>query len=393
MLENKNILFLTHSYANFQKDQIELLAPHFNKVYVLVRYKPIAEISNYIHYIEAKNHTYKNQFDLNSKPANVAVLAVPLWYLPFDFFYKRLGNYHLRIAKNIIRKHKITFDIIHAHFLWTAGYVAVKLKEMYNIPIVITGHGEDIYDYPFRNKFYMENIKYIIDHSNYLITVSKSNYVCIQKININKTAIIIPNGFKTELFYPKSQEECRNKLKIPKNKKIILNVGNLVLLKGTKYLIDAVKILSNKYPDILCIIIGEGGLRNSLQKQITKLNLQNNIKLIGAIRHEEISDWMNACDIFALPSIRESFGVVQIEAMACGKPVVATINGGSEEIITSEDVGFLCEKENAIDLAEKLEMALNKNWVKEKILKHAQNYTWERAVKEILNVYVNLMKP
>lgn len=390
MLENKNILFLTHSYANFQKDQIELLAPHFNKVYVLVRYKPIAEISNYIHYIAAKNHTYKNQFDLNSKPANVTVLAVPLWYLPFDFFYKRLGNYHLRIAKNIIRKHKITFDIIHAHFTWTAGYVGSKLKEIYNVPIVLTVH-EDNNTLQKELNYQWNNISFALKKANVIIRVNKNTIPVLLKYN--KTILHIANGFTSSLFYEKNLVKAREELELPKDKKIITTIGWLDEQKGQKHLISAINLLLNKRKDILCFVIGIGPLFNSLQKQIISLSLQNNVILKGRIKHNDLVNWLNASNLFVLPSLSESFGVVQIEAMACGKPVVATINGGSEEIITSEDVGFLCEKENAIDLAEKLEMALNKNWVKEKILKHAQNYTWERAVKEILNVYVNLMKP
>ncbi|MBE9593771.1 MAG: glycosyltransferase, partial [Proteobacteria bacterium] len=93
------------------------------------------------------------------------------------------------------------------------------------------------------------------------------------------------------------------------------------------------------------------------------------------------------CDVFVLPSLRESFGVVQIEAMACGKPIVATRNGGSEEIITSEDYGLLCGPANPEELAEKILIALDKEWDGEKIRGYAERFRWENIVKEIVKVY------
>lgn len=108
--------------------------------------------------------------------------------------------------------------------------------------------------------------------------------------------------------------------------------------------------------------------------------------------HDEIPLWMNACDLFVLPSLRESFGVVQIEAMACGKPVVATRNGGSEEIITSEEYGLLVEPGDSEELAEKILMALDRKWDREAILKYAERYTWESISKEIMEIYYQILK-
>ena len=99
---------------------------------------------------------------------------------------------------------------------------------------------------------------------------------------------------------------------------------------------------------------------------------------------------MNACDIFVLPSLSESFGIVQVEALACGKPVVATRNGGSEEIIISEEYGYLVETRNAMQLAEKIIQALDKNWNEKVIREYASNFTWEKISKEIVSIYDDL---
>ena len=112
--------------------------------------------------------------------------------------------------------------------------------------------------------------------------------------------------------------------------------------------------------------------------------------LAGGRPYDEIPLWMNACDVFALPSLRESFGVVQIEAMACGKPVVATKNGGSEEIVTSDDYGLLVEPANPEDLAKKILVALDREWNREAVLANAKQYTWECVVKDVMKVYRSL---
>ena len=167
-------------------------------------------------------------------------------------------------------------------------------------------------------------------------------------------------------------------------------MGNLELIKGHKYLIEAIESVIRRRKDVLCLIVGNGELKNELEKQIKWLELNEYVKLVGTKPHDKIPFWMNACDVFVLPSLRESFGIVQIEAMACGKPVVATYNGGSEEIVTSEDCGFLVEPANPKELAEKILIALDKEWDNEKIRKHAEMFRWIDIAKEIIMVYIKL---
>lgn len=113
--------------------------------------------------------------------------------------------------------------------------------------------------------------------------------------------------------------------------------------------------------------------------------------LAGGKPHSEISLWMNACDLFVLPSLRESFGIVQIEAMACGKPVVATRNGGSEELIKNGVNGLLVEPGNAYDMAEKIKISLEKDWNNNEIVSYANNFKWDKVCQKILNIYTELM--
>jgi len=210
--------------------------------------------------------------------------------------------------------------------------------------------------------------------------------------NVNNNSVCIPNGFDKKKFYPLNKEVCRDKLNLPKNKKIIFSLSNLIERKGYKYSIESISRVIKKKKDILYLIGGSGPLKDKLQKQIVDSNLQDGVRLVGSIPDDKLNLWMNACDLFVLPSLSESFGIVQIEALACGKPVVATKNGGSEEIITSKDYGLLCEPANPEDLAEKILIGLDKKWDKNKILNYSTKFMWSKITKEIIDVYKRVLK-
>lgn len=389
-LSEKNILFLTHSYSSFQKDQIEIISNYFNHVYVLVRYKPISEISGLFPFNFLRTHRKKFAIQLKDKPKNINVIPVPLYYLPTKRGYVNLGKKHLESVENILYNNRIKFDIIHAHFLWSAGFVGSSLKNIRNIPFVVTAHGYDIYKLPFENNDWYNKIRKVACNADSVITVSKRNVSCLEKLNVFNCHLV-PNGFNENIFYPKNQKTCRDELGLSQERKIILTIGNLTTEKGHFYLIESIKKLIQHVPDILCIIIGNGKCYNSLKKQIDNLKLYNNVMLVGEKFHHELSEWLNACNLFVLPSISESFGIVQLEAMACGKPVVATINGGSESLITSQDVGLLCEKENPQDMAAKIFIALEKSWDEKRIREYASLYTLDSVCKKIVAIYQDIL--
>lgn len=388
---NKKLLVISHSYNNFQKDSIDSVSKYFNVVNVLVRTNPMAEISNFILLTQLERFKQYYKIDLLDKPPNVEIDTTPLLYIPTDNSYKGLGKKHERAVNNLVRTSKLDADLVHAHFTWSAGYVAARLREKKGIPSIVTAHGYDIYSLPFKDDCWMERIEYVLSTVDHIITVSRSNLACIQKLDVSTPVTVIPNGFRSDLFYPRNPHDCRKVLDLPQDKKIILTVGNLVPIKGQKHLIEAMRAIVRERKDVLCIIIGSGALRKKLEHLVRSLGLEDHVMLVGGKLHDEIPIWMNACDLFVLPSLRESFGVVQIEAMACGKPVVATRNGGSDEIITSEDYGILVNPSDSNDLAEKIQLALNREWVCEAILNHAERYTWDNIAEEIMNVYEKVL--
>ena len=377
----KSLLILPNSYPDkdnkhyggiFVKEQVNELAKYFNKIYVISP-QPFGS----------------NRALVDYEYRNVRVFFPRFFHVPVGYFRRKLGENFFKAALRVIQQEKLEFDIIHAHFTWPSGYAGMLLKRKFKVPLVITAHGYDVYDLPFRNSTMFKKVKLALDSADHIVTVSRKNFgVLIKKLGVPEEKIsVIPNGFDSKLFRPMSKMSAKRQLDLPEDKRILLNVANLVPVKGHRYLIQAMKKVVDRNKDVALFIVGDGPLRKDLEKLISDLNLKGYVHLVGARPHSEIPLWMNAADIFVLPSLSESFGVVQIEAMACGAPVVATINGGSEEIVISEDYGLLCPPADPECLAEKILIVLEKEWDREKIRKYAEQFTWGRIAKQILKVY------
>jgi glycosyltransferase involved in cell wall biosynthesis len=390
---NVNLAVICHSYNNFQKDPIDILAPRVSSVNVFVRVNPFSELGKYLSIPQIERFSSVYKIDRTGIPENVQVHPTPIWYIPTDRDYKRLGERHYAHVKSLMQKRGTRFDLIHSHFTWSAGYAGARLKEEYGIPFVVTGHGYDVYSLPFKDDEWRAKIEYVLNTADHIITVSQSNLACIQKLDVSTPVTVIPNGFRSDLFYPRDPLKCRKALNLPLDKKILLTVGNLEPVKGQAHLVEAVQRIVRERKDILCVIVGAGKVRTALERQIRSLGLEDYILLAGGKPHDEIPLWMNACDLFVLPSLNEGNPTVMFETLGCGKPFVGTKVGGVPEVIMSDEYGLLIEPADPEDLAEKILVALDREWDRDAILEYAQRYTWENIAKEIMSVYTKILVP
>ena len=391
--KNKNILFITHTYFAFEKDQIETLSKYFNKVYVVVRYKPISEIASILPISSLKPHMYKNCVDETNLPNNVTLFIAPLYYLPFNYCYKKLGEIHLKKTLQIIKKNNITFDIVHGQFSWTGGYVAVKLKEIYKVPAIVTAHGGDVYEYPFIDEEWRSNTSYVFNNCDALITVSHKNKKILDELNVQSPIYVIPNGYNKSQFKAIDKTQARKKHNLPSDNKIIITVGHLEIVKGHIYLIKAIKELKDSYNSInkfLFIIVGDGSQMPTLKKLSKELRLEKNIVFLGHIPHHTIPELISAADLFVLPSLNEGNPTVMFESLGCGIPFISTNVGGVKEIINSDLYGFTCPPKNSTELANTILKGLSKEWDSSEIKKYSQNFTWENISEKIIEIYLRL---
>jgi teichuronic acid biosynthesis glycosyltransferase TuaC len=387
-MPEKNLLVISNSFPNedntfvgdvFVKEQIKYLRHYFDNVYVI---SPVAYGMERLRKTEHSNY----QFD------NVQVFFPKYINNPLFWYHGRSlwVDLEARAIMSLIEKEDLHFELIHAHFTWPSGAVAARLKKSLGIPVVITEHTHTTLYKALREKnpYYTNTWR----ECDAIIRVNKKDVPLICRYGVDPSKVYsIANGYDPGKCYPVDKKAARQSLGLPENLKIVLNISRLYKVKGQKYLISAINDIAKERNDLVCYIGGTGPLKNDLEQQIASLNLQEYVKLAGFIPDEQMNLWMNACDLFVLPSLSESFGIVQLEALACGRPVVATRNGGSEEIVISAEYGLLVEPADPEELAEKILVALDREWDRETILRYAERYTWENIAKETMSVYEQVL--
>jgi len=390
---NKTLLVITPDFPEekkryigsiFVKDQIEPLKKFFRKIIVIC---PVL-----FSFRVLPNDRYCTDYQYD----NVNVYYPRCFFLPRGLSIPCMNNkqkmsfdFRYAAVRRLIEKENIRFDLIHAHFTWPSGAIAVRLKEEFHVPVIVTIHEdsgwleEEITGNDPRITATWEN-------ADALIRVNRIEVPVLQKFN---TAVFaVPNGFAPG-YTPLDVQKCRRALNLPKEQQILFTFGDLLERKGFQYLIEAMKLLSDQHKGLLCIIAGKGRFKTNLNNLVEKLNLKDTVIILDQyIPTEKMPIWINSANLFIFPSLKESFGIVQIEALACGKPVIAAKNTGSIEVISSEDVGILCEPGNAASLADAISRGLEHSWDTAQILAYAQHYRWDIIAEDLIRVYGTVLK-
>lgn len=171
---------------------------------------------------------------------------------------------------------------------------------------------------------------------------------------------------------------------------MVLFVGELKRVKGIYTLLEAINILKKSKKEVRLIIVGDGPEKKWIQDFVLKNNLQNIIRLDGRKSPSELLYYYNAADLFVMPSFSESFGLVYVEAMSCGTPVIGSHSTAIPEVISSDDYGILVPPGNATGLADAIEMGLKRKWNKNKIIKYAHSFSWDNRITDIEKIYLRI---
>jgi len=390
MKNSETLLVICPHFKTFIKDQVNYVAPLLDNVVIIMPlpyfYELVIKLPLFNRKFTFAKITINSLYDLKLEK-NYILLSPRFFTLPVDVLWRRNCYLAAKSCVNMISKNNVDFNLMHAHFLEN-GFIGARLKNLYEKPLVVTAHGGDVYDLPFRDRWYNSLARYVLTEADQVITVCKFNAEKLLSLGVSSNKLhVIPNGYDERLFKPFSIAKAREKLGLPQNKKILLSVGNLVDAKGHIYLIGAMSLVLRKRKDVLLVIVGSGSLKELLQSMVKKYGLEDYVMLAGGKRHEEIPIWMNASDIFILPSLQEGFPTVIPEAMACGKPIVATKVGGVPEAITSDDLGILVPSKDSESLSWAILEGLDRKWDSDIILEHAKKYSWNELVKQILLTY------
>lgn len=295
--------------------------------------------------------------------------------------------------KKAIEQEIIEFnpDIIHAQHIW----IISSVLDEYNIPILITSHGSDIMGYNESDKYH-RHFKKAANDCKKIVAISNHNKeeICEIFSEYSNKIITISNGYDKNVFY---REEC-NKEEVLKSfnidkeyDKIVCFAGRLTKNKGIDILLNSAKIYEKE--NVLTLIAGHGSEYEVLYPLKEKLNLKN-IVFLGDRTHEELRKIYSISDVCVVPSRKEAFGLVALEAIACGIPVIATKQGGIPDFV-NDDVGVLVEKENVEQLADAVIKVLEgkKKFDTNYLQNYARkNYSQEVLMDKLIQLYVEIKK-
>jgi L-malate glycosyltransferase len=241
-------------------------------------------------------------------------------------------------------------DIIHAHVVLPAGWAATVLKERYDIPVVLTEHSGP-FSMHLKTSSNRQLVKDTLTRADRLITVSPALAQQIRDFIPTIDLQLLGNIINTDYFTPaegQSRDTSRSSCRF-------LTVAIIKKPKGLNYLLEAAHILLQRGQTSFELIIGgDGPERGRLMKMAQHMGLSEKCRFPGSLAPSEVRNQMQKCDVFVLPSLHETFGIVLGEAMSCGKPVIATRCGGPEYVVTPE-TGFLVDAADPVALADAME--------------------------------------
>jgi phosphatidylinositol alpha-1,6-mannosyltransferase len=200
---------------------------------------------------------------------------------------------------------------------------------------------------------------------------------------------VIYSGIPIDFSKHKTKERSLEKFPELKGKIVILTVCRLAMNKGLDTAITAIAKVVSHYPEAIYILVGEGPEKEQLQKQVTALNLEDHVVFAGYVSDDELEFYYGVCDIFIMPSRTikrqvEGFGLTYIEAGIRGKPVIGTRHGGVVEAVSENRTGFLIEEENTDELAEKIQILIQKETLRSEFAANAKIYILENFSYDVL---------
>lgn len=275
--------------------------------------------------------------------------------LPTQEFTEIESTYHLQrfaspadlFVKFAAIQRFSAFDVILVQSALHATSMALRLKDIFNIPIVLRPHGEDIqvipkvgYGWrldPKKNAAICKNIKNV----DACVAISPPVQKIVAKIAPELHTVIIPNGVDTEFFKPNKLNTLKEVLNVKDNQKIVLMAGRNVAKKSFHLGLMAFSEALKSYREMILVHVGEHGNGLDLQKVASELGVARHFFQLGAINYFDMKNIYSSADIFLFPSKAETFGNVTIEAMACGLPCVEFDYLANREKIVNGQNGFI----------------------------------------------------
>ncbi|EGW39923.1 glycosyltransferase [Desulfosporosinus sp. OT] len=292
-------------------------------------------------------------------------------------------------------------DIIHAHVAHPDGAAAVRLGRKFNIPVVVTIHGQDFAYTLNRSRICAESVRATLKDASRVILVSdklRNQYGLESWADQLEKYRVIYNGVDLDDVVQRPESQGTYGEHQPRaSRRILLTVGFLRPDKGHAMVLKALPELIREFPDLEYRIVGDGSERQTLEALTAELGLEEYVVFRGSLPHPEAMREMAQCDIFILPSWNEAFGVVYLEAMAHNKPIIGTTGEGISEILAQEGVGKAVPPKDVLAITEEIrgllrnpEQAVAMGSRGKELV--TRKFTWEYNAQKTLKVYEEIIK-
>ncbi len=353
---------------------------------------------------------------------NVRVVHVPAG--PEEPYHKGLVYDHLpefvARLRGFAAAEDISYDLIHSHY-WLSGWVARELAREYSAPTVHMFHtlarGKDIVAQNEAQKEAATRIRVEeelmrdMDRITAATPLDRMQMLELYGVDPEKV-VVIPLGVDLEMFKPIPKHEAREAIgvELPEDQRLILFVGRLDPIKGLETLLKAICELTELEPGLakdLCLAVIGGDDEDDgsniaeelecLDRLKDEVGLHELVAFLGSRAQDTLPYYYSAAEVCVVPSHYESFGLVALEAMACGTPVIASRVGGLQQTVEDGVTGFLVPAGDKDALAEKLRVVLSNGGLRQRLAANArhkaQEYTWQRVATRIVDVYEGLWQP
>jgi glycosyltransferase involved in cell wall biosynthesis len=271
-------------------------------------------------------------------------------------------------------------DAILSYWLYPDAWGAHRAAKRFGIPLVAGARGSDI---RVRDRVSQLLTKSVVRGADRLLVVSADlGRLAAEQYGADPSRVrVIPNGCDAATFHLRDRAEARAAVGIASDAELIVYVGRLVPEKGLRELLDAMETLAGTRPRATLALVGEGPMRTTLEAAASGA-LRGRVQLVGAQPPDVVASWMAASDLVTLPSYSEGHPNVLVEALACGRPVVATPVGGIPEVV-DPSCSLIVPPRDAAALASALKGALDREW-DEHALSRRFSRDWSEVARETL---------
>jgi len=272
----------------------------------------------------------------------------------------------------------------------SCGLIAAVVGKLMHVPSICYAQGYDVYEATAWQR--LTEVRWGCRWPNRLLAVSRHLAETIRRVCGISDVQLMPHAFTLPERKP-VREDARGRCELSKNDRVVLSIGRLETFKGHDVLLNAWVGFVQHHPEADLWIAGTGSKMQTLQQQAVDLGVDQSVHFAGYLTTDEVHQWMAAADLFVLPSRSEPFGIVLLEAMVHGLPVVATDVGGIPEVVPEAGDVRLVHADDAESLqAAMLDMFPEIFACSETNRQHAMNFEWHRQVERFELIYQQLAR-